>query len=180
MTFDDKAHAILQDVLDYAEERLTREGSQAPDSATTYLTLEYINASRGLMSHASQYLESDEWAAAAIFLSTLPWGRLKQRLDRNSSACARQLARNTCLYFPNFRLLLRLSLLQVLSSAEGPETIRWNGIVLLAAASLPGVRADIRRELRRRGLAWDVTLVGDLIMEKRIGYQTSPNVTLLS
>ncbi len=172
--FDDKAHSIVQDLLDYGEERYVRDGLCTPANASEYLTLEYIATCRDFMSHAAQYLEADERIGADIFLAKLPRGNLKARYERNRDACARQLSSSTRLYFPHFEPLLRLALLHVLQSAKDAEAIRWNGVVLLAAASLPGVLTDVRRELRRRGLPYDVTLVADATAERRIANRKLP------
>ncbi len=165
--FNDKAHVIVQDVLDYAEERHVREGTCTAQSAAQYLTLDYIATCRDFMFHATQYLENEERVGADLFLAKLPRGRLKDRFERNRVACAWQLATQTRRYFPDYEPLLRLAFLHVLRSVDDTNTIRWNGVVLLAAASLPGVLTDIRRELRRRGIKYDVTLVADATVERR-------------
>lgn len=171
--FNDKAHVIVQDLLDYAEERVVRSGLCTPDYAVEYLALDYIKTCSDFIEHGAQYLETDERIGADLFLAKLPKGRLKSRFERNKRACAVQLSTNTRMYFPEYHKLLRLALLHVLQSAPTAEAVRWSGVVLLAAASLPNVRTDIRRELRRRGMVYDVTLVGDEALAKRIGNAAS-------
>jgi len=167
--FNDKAHVILQDMLDYAEQRVVRNGICTPDNAVEYLALDYIKTCGDFIEHSAQYLENDERIGADLFLAKLSTGTLKTRYERNKRACAQQLSTNTPLYFPDYHKLLRLALLHVLQSAADAQTVRWSGVVLLAAASLPNARTDIRRELRRRGMDRDVTLVGDATLNERIG-----------
>lgn len=177
--FDDRSHNIVRDVLDYAEQRYVREGRCRDAEAVDYLTLDYFATYRDFMQHAAQYVENEEFIAADLFLAKLPRGRLKQRLDRNHKACARQLANRTRIYFPNYEPLLRMALLHVLRSEADAEAIRWNGVVLLASATLPGVLTDVRRELRRRGMPYDVTLVADATAKRRIGTRAMPALSLL-
>jgi hypothetical protein len=44
----------------------------------------------------------------------------------------------------------------------------FNGILHLAAASLPGVREEVNRELRRRGLDYDAAKVPAAHLERRM------------
>jgi len=72
------------------------------------------------------------------------------------------------MYFPNYATLLRLAYLHVLAITTDLETIRRSGLLMLAAASLPGVRTDVRRALRQRGATWDRTIASDEIVSRQI------------
>jgi hypothetical protein len=167
--FNDKAHVIVQEMLDYAEEKLVCDCICTPANADEYLALNYIKTCSEFIQNSAQYLEIEERIGADLFLAQLTKGRLRGRFERNAHICGLQLAANTAVYFPDYGKLLRLALLHVLQSASDWRSIRWNGVVLLAAASLPGVLTDIRRELRRRGMPYEVTLVADATLNKRIG-----------
>lgn len=159
--FNEKAHRLLSDMLDQTEARLVREGVCEPELASEYLTLRYIAACGEFIEHAAVYLESEERIAADLFLFDLAKGATKARFNRNAKACAIQLSRHTPVYFPNYHKLLRLAYLHILVEAQGLNELRRSGVLLLAAATLPGVRSDIRRELRRRGATHDALLVPD-------------------
>jgi hypothetical protein len=165
--FNDKAHVIVQDMLDYAEERLVRDGICTPANADEYLALNYIKTCGDFIQHSAQYLENEERIGADLFLAKLTTGALRSRFERNKRICALQLSANARLYFREYQNLLRLASLHVLQTAKDWQTIRWSGVVLLAAASLPGVLTDVRRELRRRGMTYDVTLVADATVQQR-------------
>jgi hypothetical protein len=167
--FNDKAHVILQDMLDYAEEKVVRLGLSERCNAVEYLALDYIKTCAEFIEHSTQYLENDERIGADLFLAKLAKGPLAARFERNKRMCALQLSTNTRMYFPEYPKLLRLAMMHVIQSAADAQAVRWNGVVLLAAASLPNVRTDVRRELRRRGMDYDVTLVGDATVARRIG-----------
>ena len=51
--FNDKAHVILQDMLDYAEERIVRKGLCTPDNAVEYLALDYIKTCGDFIEHGA-------------------------------------------------------------------------------------------------------------------------------
>lgn len=172
-SFDEKAHVLLSDVLDQTESRLVREGVCKPESASEYLTVRYIKACGDFIEHASVYLENDERIAADLFLSELAKGALKARFNRNAKICAVQLSKHTLVYFPDYNKLLRLYYLQVLAASDVVSTLRHNGVLLLAAATLPGVRSDARRELRRRGANHDALLVPDETIQDLIGRSES-------
>lgn len=109
-----------------------------------------------------------------LFLAKLPKGRLKARFERNVRKCASQLSTHTHVYFPDYPKLLRLAYLHLLANTTDLDAIRRSGVLMLASASLPGVRTDIRRKLRRRGATWDRTIVQDATIEQRIGLPRDP------
>ena len=167
--FNEKAHRLLSDMLDQTEARLVREGVCEPELASEYLTLRYIAACGEFIEHAAVYLESEERIAADLFLFDLAKGATKARFMRNAKACAVQLSRHTPLYFPDYHKLLRLAYLHALAAAPGLDELRRSGVLLLASATLPGVRSDVRRELRRRGATHDALLVPDDTVQALLG-----------
>lgn len=178
--FNDKAHVIVQELLDLAETTIVRKGICTLENASRYLAIDYIGTCGDFIEHSVQYLENDERIGADLFLAKLATGRLKARFERNSLACALHLTRNTTTYFPEYLPLLRLALLHVLRSTTDAQSIRSNGVVLLASASLPGVLTDVRRELRRRGRDHDLTLVADETVQRRIGSLASLGLPFLN
>lgn len=166
--FNEKAHAILSDVFDQAEERLVRDSICPAPNASEYLALDYIKTCGDFIEHSVVYLENDERIGADLFLAKLPKGKLRPKFDRHAHKCAVQLSTHTHVYFPDYPKLLRLAYLHVLANTADLETIRRSGVLMLAAASLPGVRTDIRRELRRRGATWDRTIVCDDTLAVRL------------
>lgn len=178
--FNDRAHGIVSEVLDYAEDRLARDGTCASRDAAEYLALDYIKTCGDFIEHSVVYLENDERIGADLFLAKLPKGRLKARFERNARKCASQLSTHTHVYFPDYPKLLRLAYLHVLANTTDLDAIRRSGVLMLASATLPGVRTDIRRELRRRGATWDRTIVQDATLERRIGFASgsTPLITL--
>lgn len=103
--------------------------------------------------------------AHAAILSTC-----STRVEIALTTPASQLSTHTHVYFPDYPKLLRLAYLHILANTTDLDAIRRSGVLMLAAATLPGVRTDIRRELRRRGATWDRTLVQDATLERRIGF----------
>ena len=83
---------------------------------------------------------------------------------------------HTNLYFPNFYKLLTISYTTILHSAESLAELRNNGVLMLAAATLPGVRTEMRRELRRRGLPYEHLLVPDDVLSARLGVMAIPSI----
>jgi hypothetical protein len=87
---------------------------------------------------------------------------------RNTRKCALQLHWHTHYYFGNYHTILRHCYLQILRTLSDLDAIDRNGVLQLAAATLPGVRADIRRTRRRLGAERDRLIVADDTMNRRI------------
>lgn len=166
--FNDRAHAILSDVLDEAERWLIRNGVCQPHEADEYLTMAFIKESGAFLEHATAYLENEGRFAADLFLWMLPKGKAKARYLRNDQKCALQLHWHTIYYFRTYHVILRQTSLRLLRTLPGIAEIDRNGVLMLAAANLPGVRADIRRERRFRGAERERTIVSDEAMSCRI------------
>ena len=156
--FDERAHRVVAELLDNAEDRLIRTGQCTLANVSDYLTLEYIRQAVSLLEHGVVYLEGDGRNAADIFLSKIAFGSAKKKLYRNSPRYARHLQQHEGIYFPNLRNLLRLAYLNLIQSECELDRLMRSGLILLAARTLPGVAIDIRREFRRRGLEYDRTL----------------------
>lgn len=155
--FDAQANKLLTNAIEAAEQQLERRGVR-PELCDECLTLQYIETCADFMAHGIVYLPSEGKSASWIFLQKLA-PALKKPND-----CAAQLSNWTHLYFPRFVELLTVRYLGLLHTSTELQGIFRNGLVLLAAAKLPEARTEIRRELRRRGLAYDRQLVldGDL------------------
>ena len=165
---DEVAYPIVASIVDTAEERLVAKGICSREDAARYLALDYIATCSSTVRHSVQYFESDERTGAGMFLAKLPMGKLKTQYRRIEQRCAAHLASRPALHFPDYEPLLRVALLQVLRSIEDVRTLRSHGVVLLACGALAEVRTDIRRELRRRGLPYDPTLVDDVTIARRV------------
>jgi hypothetical protein len=167
--FDDKAHRLLAPMLDEAEDRLVGMGVCEPHEADEYLTAAYIAECGAFLEHGAVYLPNEERIAADLFLAKLPLRKTRRPSQRRMRMCANQLSTSTTVYFPNYHTILRLSYLHVLNETDDWHALRRSGILMLAASTLPGVRSDIRRELRRRGANHISMIVPDDVMQKRLG-----------
>lgn len=165
IAFDDKLHALLVGLFDRAEEKLVATGICQADRADEWLTIQYIKETGTVVWGGQTYLPNDEYIGADIFLSYIADAQFKRLSIRRRQNCALQLSTHTQVYFPQYNTILRLSYLHFLHSNKGNGfEVTHNGIVLLAAAKLPGVINDIRRELRRRGSKYDHLLVQNDIL----------------
>lgn len=169
--FDEKAHELLSDLFDAAEDCLTRQGICGASEADEYLTLEYIKTCGEYIEHAATFLQSEGATASLLFISKLAELSDGGRSAKYVQRCADQLSLHAGLYFPKFRKLLTASYLTVLHSIEDMGELQRSGILMLAAATLPGVRTELRREFRRRGLQYDRTLVPDNVLRLRLECQ---------
>jgi hypothetical protein len=174
--FNEKAHRLLAEMLDEAEDRLLGMDVCEPQEADEYLTALYIRECGAFIEHSAVYLQNEERIAADLFLGKLPRRRTRQWSNRRMRICAVQLSTNTPVYFPKYHTMLRLAYLHVLNQTEDWQALRRSGILMLAAATLPGVRSDIRRELRRRGAAHISLIVPDDELQKRLGNMSLPQL----
>ena len=101
-TFNNKAHAIISEVLDEEEMRLFRADICPPHEASEYLTLEYIKTCSKFLEHGVMYLQYEERIGSDIFLAKIARGKVKRRFDLNARACAEQLATHTHVYFAEY------------------------------------------------------------------------------
>ena len=171
--FDDRLHEIITGLLDRTEAKLVSNGTCKAEHAHEYLTTLYIEACAGIIVGGNTYMPNDERIGAEIFLSKLGDAKFNRLSPRRQSACAVHLTNHTHVYFPNFHAMLRLACVHILHSTRGYEEIQKNGVILLASATLPGVRNDVRREFRRRGCDIDRLLVADELYEQRMNRRIS-------
>ncbi|MFB0874250.1 MULTISPECIES: hypothetical protein [unclassified Sphingobium] len=174
--FNDSLHAIISGALDRTEEKMIGNGVCQAEQADEYLTARYIEACAGILVGGLVYLTNDERIGAEIFLSKLGDAKFNRLSERRKRECAVHLTNHTHVYFPQYHMMLRLACLHVLRTKTGYDYIEHDGVILLAAATLPGVRSDIRRELRRRGASFDRLLVPDDIYKHRMSQRILPSI----
>lgn len=165
--FKEKYHRIVSPILAYAEDHYSDNGYCYPDNASEYLAVKYIEQCASLIDNGVQYLEKDEYYGSELFLCDHCPKHLRRSFERHSYECARHLSLNIEIYLPEYRDVLQLAYLKLIAKAKSIRDIINCGIILLAAATLPEAKTDIRRELRRRGLPYDRTLVSDSTLERR-------------
>jgi hypothetical protein len=175
--FNDALHATISKALDRTEEKMIGNGVCQPEYADEYLTARYIEACAGIIVGGLVYLPNDERIGAEIFLSKLGDPKFNRLSQRRKRECAVHLTNHTHVYFAQYHMMLRLACLHVLRSTTEYEHIEHDGVVLLAAATLPGVRSDIRREFRRRGASFDRLLVPDDVYQQRIEQRNHRRIT---
>lgn len=154
-------------MMNDAEAWLVEKGVCDNERASEHLALDYIATVSSVIKHGNQYLEAEEIVGADLFLSRIVLPQTKARFARNSRRCAAHLAFDPTKYFPDYKEQLRSALLYVIRNVNDAEAVRWNGVTLLAAGSLDGVKFDLQRELRHRGLSYEPTLVDDAIVARR-------------
>lgn len=166
--FNDKAHVIVAEIFDENERRLVRQGRCQPHEAMDYLTVAFIKESGEFLNHGTCYLENEGRIAADLFLWYLPKTKVKARYLRNDRICALQLHWHTHYYFHRYHPLLRQATLKLLANLPDIAAIDRNGVLHLAARTLPGVRTDINRERRRRGAESDRLIVPNDELERSL------------
>lgn len=132
-TFNNKAHAIISEILDEEEMRLVRADICPSHEASEYLTLDYIKTCSEFLENGVMYLQNEEQLGSDIFLAKLARGKVKRHFDRNARACAEQLAAHTHVYFAEYLLTLRLTYLRILSETVDIEKVVRSGVLMLAA-----------------------------------------------
>lgn len=166
--FNNQADAWLSDMLDRAEDKMVREGQCPADQASEVLMLQYIVAVAGIIRGGTQYLLNDEIIGAGIFLNGLRDARYLRWSGKRQRMCELQMAGHTHVYFPNYHTVLQATFRHVLQSTCGHGIdVTHSGILLLASTTLPGARSEIRRELRCRNIDFDLTMVGDELMNDK-------------
>jgi len=147
--FDEASYATIVGMIDAAEDWLVESGKCRENEAHAWLTRDYLKCAAGIINGATCYVTIDEKLAASIFLSSLPGAKLALRSTRRADACAKMLFEQRHMFFPDYGTLLRY-FFDLEMKRTFPTSLRMNGLILLAAATLPGARAQIRRENRRR------------------------------
>lgn len=168
IVFDDKAHSIISELLDNTEDWLVRHKKCEPQAANDRLAYDYIQRCADMIFGANVFLTNDERIATEFFMLELRGAKGKLRSARNRVACTAQLMQFQQLYFPNYQTVLRISFLSALSKIGDKNRFILSGLIKLASAKLPGVRNDLRRELRRLGYPYDALLVADDTLERQL------------
>jgi hypothetical protein len=169
--FDQRAHDLLVNLLDVAEEQLIEYGICGPQETNEYLTAFYIEEASCFLRHGLRYLPSEGRIAGDLFIWKLANATNSPKYHKHAKACGKQLAEHTELYFPRYAEMLTKAYIETLQNVEEPNLIMTHGVILLAAATLPGVDVALRREFRRRGLTYDRSLIcdDDLATRRRVG-----------
>jgi hypothetical protein len=175
--FDDMAHEYVRKILNIAEDKLLERQIPNAIEVEEYLCRFYIEEAGGIIQGASWFLQSDATAGAEIFLLKCVGGftekpdPIRRLLTPNRLwACGNQLSFHTATYFPRYRVILTQRYVEELHQPNDRVLVGagFNGILHLAAASLPGVREEVNRELRRRGLDYDAAKVPAAHLERRM------------
>lgn len=155
--FNERAHVLLSRKLDLSEQWLVQNGVCEARDADDYLTMLFIKVSGEFIEHATVFTENDGRVAGELFLSTLPGS--KAGVGQDVRRCAIQLHWHPHYYFRNFYPLLQQTCLHLLQALPDVPAINANGVLMLAARTIPGIKADINRERRRRGATEDRSIV---------------------
>lgn len=161
--FNNSAHEALLKILNAAEDELIANGICEAIETEEVLCRGYIEQVGGVLQHGLWFLQGEATSAAEIYLLKLMnvWTNKPSPLRRSISgtklrACSNQLSFHTCYYFPRYHAILTQSYRERLQSAhiEVLRDVTLDGVIQLALADLPNVADEIRREARRRGMAY--------------------------
>ena len=171
IAFNQDAHEFLVEVLNASREKLIKLEKWSPQEANDYLSNCYIEINSNIISGSSMYLQNDGIVAAQNFISEITDGlssglRRKLHLKNRLRECAEQLLTYTNLYFPNFHQLLNDAYKEMLSTAKSADKLQHEGLLLFAAATLPGARNEICQKLRHYGK--ERLLVPDDVLYERL------------
>lgn len=175
--FNDMAHEYVRKALNIAEDKLLERQIEDPIEVEEYLCRFYIEQVAGIISGASWFMQSDATIGAEIFLlkclggyTDNPHSFRRRMTVTRLNACGNQLSFHTHYYFPRYNAILTQRYIEEIQKPDNMALIgaSWNGVFHLAAASLPGVRDEINRELRRRGLTYDAAKVPAKHMARRM------------
>ncbi|WP_143542824.1 hypothetical protein [Cereibacter azotoformans] len=175
--FNDMAHEYVRKILNIAEDKLLERQITNPIEVEEYLCRFYIEEAAGIVQGATCFIQCDATLGAEGFLlkcvggfTEKPHPIRKYLTPTRLRACGNQLSFHTTTYFPRYRPILTQRYVEELHPPDNSVLIGagWNGILHLAAASLPGVREEINRELRRRGLNYDAAKVPAAHLERRM------------
>ena len=166
--FDHIAHERMSLLLEAAEDVLIDEGVCTREDALEYLTALYIAETGKFLGGGSCYLQTEERVAGWLFIQTITSHPKTKKYRKFAIELGRHIATHTPLYFPRYFEVLTKAYIEVLRTVEDLTAVMSDGVILLAAGTLPGLRTDLRREFKRRGLAYDKALVPDDVLEGRM------------
>lgn len=169
--FNQKAHEIIRQMLNKCEDNLIRNNVCQAHEVEEYLCRHYLAQVASILGGASYFLQSDAAIGAEIFLSRLCGMYSMGRFERYTKICGRQLSFHTVLYFRRYPETLTQMYIETMHGATDEQLrhLNKNGIVQLAAVSLPGVLEEHRRELRRRGIDASNVIAFDGDRARRLG-----------
>lgn len=174
-SFDHRAHGFVMNVFDIAEEALIESDLCSPYATNEYLTLLYIEEASCFLQNAQTFIDSEGKIAAEIFFDKLTNHQKTLKFRKHSRICGQQISTQPVLYFPRFYEILTKAYVDVLRTSSNLNSAMFHGTVLLAAATLPDVRLELRREFRRRGLGYDRLLVNDDLLASRMKVALLPS-----
>lgn len=166
--FNNTAHELVRKILNIAEDRLLERQISDPVEVEEYVCRFFIEESAGIIHGASCFLQNDATLGAEIFLlkclNSFAGGAHPMRRVLSATklrTCGTQLSFHTSYYFPRFHAILTQRYIEELRKPDDAALIGagHNGVFHFAAASLPGVKEEINRELRRLGLPYDAAKV---------------------
>ncbi|WP_101342361.1 hypothetical protein [Cereibacter azotoformans] len=168
MPFDHIMHERLSLLFEAVEDMLIEQGVCNPSETNEYLTALYIREVSTFMSGASYYLDAEERVAGWIFIHTLTAHSRTKRFRKYCRELGHHISTHTTVYLPRYHEMLTKAYLEVLHTVKDLRTVALHGTILLAAATLPGLRTDLRREFKRRGLEYDKLIVPDDVLARRM------------
>lgn len=175
--FNDMAHELVRKIIDIAEDKLIEFRIEDPVAVEEFLCRAYIEQVASIINGASWFMQSDATNGSEIFLlkclgafSDKPHPFRRRLTATKLRACGNQLSFQTRAYFRRYPEILTQRYIEELHKPDNEVLIGagHNGIFHLAAASLPGVREQINRELRRRGLPYDAAKVPTMHLARRM------------
>ena len=175
--FDNRAHEIVRQVLNVAEDKLLEGQISDPFEVEEYLCRFFIEDAAGAIQGSSWFEQGEATSGAETFLLKCVGGftdkphRMRRTLTPvKLRTCGTQLSFHTPYYFPRYHAILTQRCIEELQQPDDAALIGagWNGIFHLAAASLPGIKEEINRELRRRGLTYDAAKVPATHLARRM------------
>ncbi|WP_288960473.1 hypothetical protein [Sulfitobacter pontiacus] len=175
--FNNSAHEPVRKILNIAEDRLLERQISDPFEVEEYLCRFFIEDVAGTIQGASWFTQSDATEGAENFLLKCVGGftdkphRMRRTLTPvKLRTCGTQLSFHASYYFPRYNAILTQRYIEELHKPDNAALVGagWNGIFHLAAASLPGVKEEINRELRRRGLTYDAAKVPAAHLARRM------------
>lgn len=178
VSFDSRAHEVLREMFDQVEDTLIRDGICEPDETEDYLCREFIAQLATTTFGVCNFNQREAEIGGEIFLSGLRnIYSLPKHTGAFEKACARQLTYHLTYYFRDYHATMTKAFIERLQESTTAELggYKHTAFFQIAAATIPGVRDQIRREYRIRGLPAPM-LVGDRVLEDRMKVSRSPQI----
>ena len=174
--FNRNAHELVQGIVNDAADRVCDLEGCELDIAEDMLCRSYIAVSAGAMDNSSWFLQGEAESGAEIWLLNICGDLLKEpgqkrRISTGARlrSCGRQLSFYTAMYFPRYPDVLTQMFKERLHSAdlEKMKHINLDGVLKLAAADLPNVDEEIRRQARRLHMTCSGNIVPQTHLARR-------------